>query len=109
MKYYFVLFLFTYTFSYGQVKVSDELKAKADKIRNELLNGKSLPSKIENNGYSNTEISPLKHRLFYSTTRTENNIVDSVSIFIGIIDDSLNHMQFDELHLKNGKEGKAYS
>jgi len=109
MKYLLVLFLFTCTFSYGQVRVSEELKVRADKIRDELLNGKSLPPKIENFGSSNNGHSSLRYLFHCSIIRTENNIDDSIALDISIMDDSLKDMQFSEVYLKNGKEGRQFS
>jgi len=108
MKYYFAMFLFTYTFAYGQVKVSDELKVKADKIRDELLNGKSLPLKIEHVVMKDSGPHTTNNDYFYNTTRTDNKIVDSVLIQISMRDDTLNRLLFVEVYNKKGIDWVKY-
>jgi len=101
-----IYILFSISFLSCQTVKTNELKAKASKIHDELLNNKSLPSSI--NVHSGIKFLPRKHTFDYSTTRKDNKTVYSVNINITVIDDSLKRLSFDELYFNNGNKAKEY-
>ena len=84
-----------------------KIKEKANRIRIELLNNKSLPAAIQES-HDVSSVPSGKRSFMYNTTRKENNSVDSVLMTVTVHIDSLEHIDFYEMHLINDNEDRSY-
>jgi hypothetical protein len=110
MKIFAILLLFFLSSCQNETSTK-EIIEKANRIRTELLNSKSLPAAIQKPTNQKSFSSSSREKMYdfyYNSVRKENNAVDSVLMIVTVFTDSSEHLSFHEMHLKNDKEDKSY-
>ena len=111
MKTISILLLFIFLSCSQNDLTTKEIREKASRIRTGLLNNKSLPAAIQKpTNQADVSSAPLgrEYNFYYNTTRKENNLIDSIFMTVTVLTDSLEHLSFYEMHLKNDNEDKSY-